>query len=122
MKPTLKSINKYLPRFDYLRRHYWPAGSTGWQDGRDFLGSAYADIDDNGNVEDITIYRLSGDALNARHYYADPYKTIDITDQVEMVFETDYSRPEVVRAIQDAIVEHFKALERNEADSDDSHD
>lgn len=114
MKPTLKSINKYLPRFDYLRRRYWPAGATGLNNGRDHLGDAYADIDENGNVEDITIYRLSGDALKVRHSYADPYKTIVITDQVEMVFDADYSRPDVVRAIQGAIVEHFKALEREE--------
>ena len=82
MKPTLKSINKALPRFDLLRREYMLCGYTGIAHGRGFLSSAWANLDGNGNVESIRIY-TSGDAMERRHYYRED-GVVEITEAVEV--------------------------------------
>lgn len=109
MKPTLKSINAALPRINLIRRNYMFHGETGFAHGYGFFASAYADLDKDGNVEDIRIYAV-GDALERRHYYGEE-GTVDITDQIERVLlaEDDHIDPKhyrsaVCRWIQDAIL------------------
>ena len=115
MKPTLKSINANLPRFDMLRRSYMVSGTTGWTDGRDYLRCAFADLDVNGNVESITLYR-SGQAMDEQHYYADNYvDVVDITEQIEDAisgnrlddyhYDSKRFRAAIVSEIRDRIIE-----------------
>lgn len=83
MKPTLKSINDNLPRFDAIRRAYMSQDATGFTDGRDFLAAAFADLDEWGNVCNIALY-ATGDAMEERHYHAEGNAcVVDITDQIE---------------------------------------
>lgn len=116
MKPTLKSINDHLPRFDELRSRYYLHSFTGivekrvWQ----YFDNAFADLDDDGNVCGITIYG-SGDAYEERHYYAIKHpNVVCITDQLEDAIsgqrldECGYNakkfRNMIVREIQECIM------------------
>lgn len=112
MRPTLKSINENLPRFDTIRRNYMRSDAAGFTDGRNFLGAAFADIDEAGNVKYITLYAV-GDAMEERHYHADRYDdVVEITEQIEDALSADrlYNyggskgfRAQIVREIQEAI-------------------
>ena len=86
MKPTKESIRKALPRFDYLRRTYRTSTQYGICPGRTF-SSAYADLDDDGNVSGISIYAV-GDGMPERHYYDSNHDdVVDITDQIRDAIE-----------------------------------
>jgi len=104
--PTKKSINNVLPRFDDLRRWYMFPGETGWAHGS-FIKSAWADLDDDGNVEDITVYGY-GDGMAPRHYYNEP-GTVDITDAIVDALKGDPDcsckafRAYIIEEIQDAV-------------------
>ena len=121
MKPTLKSINAALPRFDVIRRHWMTYGTTGWTDGREFLASAFADLDESGNVVDITMYAASS-GMEPRHYYSERYPetVVDITDQISEVIDhhDDCSakkfRAKIVNAIQAKIAEEINHREDKE--------
>lgn len=113
MKPTRKSINACLPRFDELRRMYMLSGQTGFAYGVGYFGAAYADTDDHGNVINISIYSVS-DAMQERHYYDWP-GSCNITDIIVKAIECEYRqdfpwkyncrqfRQEIVRDIQERI-------------------
>jgi hypothetical protein len=113
MTPTKKSIRSSLPRFDELRREYRTHNQYGICPGRTF-SAAYADLDEDGNVSNISIYAV-GDGMPARHYYDSNYDTVvDITDQIQDAIEAtrmgDYGydartfRSMIIEEIQDAIV------------------
>ena len=115
MKPTLKSINDALPRFDAMRRHWMKQGTTGWTDGREYLQVAFADLGPDGNVTDITLYTYGGGKA-PRHYYNEQHDdVIDITVQIEDAISgdrlSDYNydakrfRAQIVYEIQQAIIE-----------------
>lgn len=80
--PTLKSINRELPRFDWLRRNYMFHGELGMAHGMGYLMSAFANLDENGDVDSITLYTV-GDAMERRHYYRMD-GVVDITESIEM--------------------------------------
>ena len=89
---TLKSINSALPRFDQLRREYWLHGWTGVMDcSIGYLDAAYADIDNEGNCVNITIY--SGPGRSPEHYYSEqhPDTVVDITEILEGVLDPENS-------------------------------
>lgn len=83
MKPTLKSINANLPRLDTLRNEYMLLGQDGDLLKQRYLAYAVADLDDDMNVDRITIYAV-GDAMEADHYYGSD-RTVNITDQIARV-------------------------------------
>ena len=113
MKPTKESIRKALPRFDYLRRAYRTNTQFGICPDRTF-SSAYADLDDDGNVSGISIYAV-GDGMPERHYYADSHSdVVDITDQIldaiegtrmgDYGYDSDTFRSLIISEIQEAVI------------------
>lgn len=120
MKPTKKSINKHLPRFDALRREYRTFGQYGICPNRTF-SRAFADIAENGSVTRIVTYAI-GDAMESRHYY-DSDDTVDITEQIEAAiqakdyYDYDYGRDSkafraaIIDSIQDAIITATETVE-----------
>lgn len=113
MKPTKESIRKSLPRFDYLRRTYRTSTQYGICPGRTF-SSAYADLDDDGNVTSISIYAV-GDGMPERHYYASNHSNVvDITDQIQdsiegthmgdYGYDSDTFRSMIISEIQEAVI------------------
>lgn len=88
MKPTLKSINEYLPRFDALRREYRTTDQYGICPSRTFA-AAFADIGSDGNVTGITLYAV-GDAYERKHYYSEQYdNVVSISTQIEAAIKAD---------------------------------
>lgn len=114
MKPTLKSINELLPRFDYLRRTYRTTEQFGICPSRTFE-SAFADLDADGNVIGFTVYAV-GDAHDRKHYYSDQYDdVVNISKQIEDAifasrmdecgYDSKKFRAMIIREIQEAISE-----------------
>ena len=103
MKPTLKSINASLPRFDYLRRNWMKHGMTGFAKPRGYLKAAFADIGEDGNVKDIMLYSV-GDAMEQRHYHQ-ANDAVDITGIIEDIIREDtlHGRAGVVKDIQEIV-------------------
>jgi len=118
MKPSKKSINKQLPRFDALRREYRTFGQYGICPSRTF-SKAYADLAEDGSVTRIVTYAV-GDAMESRHYY-DSDDAIDITEQIESAIQAqDYDyygrdpkafRAAIIDSIQDAIITATQTVE-----------
>lgn len=115
MKPTLKSINENLPRFDALRREYRTHDQYGICPSRTFAG-AYADLDQNGNVTSISIYAV-GDAYERKHYYSEQYDdVVCISSPIENAisaegldscgYDSKRFRDMIVREIQEIITEN----------------
>ena len=100
---TIKAINAALPRLDTMKRHYMPENTTGWIDGREFIGSAFADVDKDSGEIAITIY-ASGDAMEEKHYHSERYNdtVIDITEQIENAI-SGATRSETVHAIYNIV-------------------
>lgn len=111
MKPTLKSINAALPRFDYLRRNWGVFDMTGFAKRFGHLKGAYADIGEDGNVTGITLYAV-GDAMQVHHYYRDD-SSVNITGVIERVIDSEpgLNRGWIVDHIQELI-----ALDMNRAE------
>ena len=118
--PTLKSINKHLPRLDQLRRDYMFYGETGTLHGRGVLSNAVMDLDEQGDCDCITLY-CYGDAKERKHYYASEHpEVVDITDIIVgvlsgyhpegYVWEPD--RHMVVAALQDYVLEVLEGEEQ----------
>ena len=114
MKPTLKSINQNLPRFDALRREYRTHDQYGICPSRTFA-EAYADLDADGNVAGITVYAV-GDAYERKHYYSVLYDdVVNISKQIEDAISADrldecgYDsrrfRDMIIREIQETVKE-----------------
>lgn len=102
MKPTIKSINAAMPRLDAIRKNYMFHGETGYAHGYGYLKAAFADLDDNGNVTNITLYAV-GDAMERRHYYNEP-GTIAITYAINAALEDwEMNRHAVCCEIQNMI-------------------
>ena len=106
MKPTLKSINAALPRFDLMRREFMYHGETGWSHGRGFLASAYANLDVFGNVDSITLYAV-GDAWESRHYHLEP-GTVDITEEITEAIHPENYYYLSAKLLRGAIVEDIQ--------------
>lgn len=104
MKPTKKSINAALPRLDFLRRNYMLHDyGVGIAYGYGYLRSAWADLDEDGNVSYIRIYSV-GDAMERRHYYNEP-GSVDITDAIENAIREESDRWHTIDEIQSIIIE-----------------
>lgn len=84
--PTIRSINAALPHFEDVRRSYHLLRDTGFVNGQAF-SSAFADLDDNGDVESITLYAV-GDGMEPAHYYHRA-GTACITDCIESILSRE---------------------------------
>jgi hypothetical protein len=102
-KVTLSTINKRLPRVDWLQRNYLLDTFSGiTPKGAKRLRIVFADLD-NGDFTGIRVYAY-GDAMEARHWYGIG-NSANVTDIIENWMRGEYDRAEVCRLIQQRIAD-----------------